>query len=468
MQTIIEPFRIKMTEALPITTRKLREARLASAQYNVFLLNAEDITIDLLTDSGTGAMSSRQWAALMMGDESYAGSISWQHFEQTVREITGLKHIFPTHQGRAAERILAATRLKAGDVVPNNSHFDTTRANIEYVGALAEDLLTAEGKDIYSDKPFKGNMDTAKLEQLIKAHGVKRIPFCMITVTNNTGGGQPVSMANIVAVKKILKKYGIPLVIDCCRFAENAYFIKKYEPGYGGKSLTKIAQEMFALADAAVMSAKKDGLANIGGFFACNNDAWADDFRNLLILTEGFPTYGGLAGRDLEVIAVGLREALEYDYQHYRHATVEYMSSRLIARGIPIVRPAGGHAVFLDAAGFCSHLKAGEYPGIGLVNALYLEGGIRAVELGSVMFGRVDAATGKETPAPRELVRLAFPRRVYTQSHFEYVIEVLDGIWKHREAIPPYRITKQAPFLRHFTAHFAQSGSKVAKRSRKR
>jgi len=468
MQTIIEPFRIKMTEALPITTRKLREARLASANYNVFLLNAEDITIDLLTDSGTGAMSSRQWAALMMGDESYAGSVSWQNFERTVREITGLKHIFPTHQGRAAERILAATRLKAGDIVPNNSHFDTTRANIEYVGAQAEDLLTAEGKDLYLDKPFKGNMDTAKLETLIKAKGAKRIPFCMITVTNNTGGGQPVSMGNILAVKKILKKYGIPLVIDCCRFAENAYFIKEFEPGYGRKSLTQIAQEMFALADGAVMSAKKDGLANIGGFFACNSDAWAEDFRNLLILTEGFPTYGGLAGRDLEVIAVGLKEALEYDYQHYRHATVEYMASRLITRGIPIVRPAGGHAVFLDAAGFCPHLQASDYPGIGLVNALYLEGGVRAVELGSVMFGRVDAKTGKETPAPRELVRLAFPRRVYTQSHFEYVIEVLDAIWKDREKIPAYRITKQAPFLRHFTAHFAPTESSGSPGARKK
>jgi tryptophanase len=464
MQTIIEPFRIKMTEALPITTSQLRQSRLASAHHNVFLLNAEDITIDLLTDSGTGAMSSRQWAALMMGDESYAGSTSWQRFERTVRDITGLKHIFPTHQGRAAERILAATRLKPGDLVPNNSHFDTTRANIEYVGALAEDLLTEEGKDLYLDKPFKGNMDTTKLEETIRAKGAKRIPFCMITVTNNTGGGQPVSMANMVAVKKILTKYKIPLVIDCCRFAENSYFIQKYEPGHGKKSLTQIAGEMFALADAAVMSAKKDGLANIGGFFACNNDVWAEDFRNLLILTEGFPTYGGLAGRDLEVIAVGLREALEYEYQHYRHATVEYMASRLIARGIPIVRPAGGHAVFLDAAGFCSHLKAAEYPGIGLVNALYLEGGVRAVELGSVMFGRVDASTGKEIPAPRELVRLAFPRRVYTQSHFEYVIEVLDAIWKHREQIPAHRITRQAPFLRHFTAHFASSAGKAARR----
>jgi tryptophanase len=310
-------------------------------------------------------------------------------------------------------------------------------------------------------------MDTEKLEKLIKTKSAKRIPFCMITVTNNTGGGQPVSMGNIAAVKRILKKYGIPLVIDCCRFAENAYFIKEFEPGYRDKSLTQIAQEMFALADAAVMSAKKDGLANIGGFFACNNDAWAEDFRNLLILTEGFPTYGGLAGRDLEVIAVGLREALEYDYQHYRHATVEYMASRLIARGIPIVRPAGGHAVFLDAAGFCSHLRATDYPGIGLVNALYIEGGVRAVELGSVMFGKLDVATGEEVPASRELVRLAFPRRVYTQSHFEYVIEVLDAIWKNREKISAHRIARQAPFLRHFTAHFMPSVGNTARRAAK-
>jgi tryptophanase len=455
MRTIIEPFRIKMTEALPITTRKQREAKLKAAHNNVFLLNAVDITVDLLTDSGTGAMSSQQWAALMVGDESYAGSTSWQHFEKTVREITGFKHIFPVHQGRAAERILGATRLKSGDVVPNNSHFDTTRANIEYAGARAEDLLTPEGENIYADKPFKGNLDIKKLEGLIAKYG-KRIPFGMITVTNNTGGGQPASMENIAAVKKTLKKHRIPMIIDCCRFAENAYFIKEYEAGYKNKSLMDIAQKMFSFADAAVMSAKKDGLANIGGFFACNDDKWAEDFRNMLILTEGFPTYGGLAGRDLEVIAVGLKEALEYDYQRYRHATVEYMAKRLIQRGIPIVRPAGGHAVFLDAAAFCSHLKPADFPGIGLVNALYLEGGIRAVELGSVMFGKRSLETGKETTAPRELVRLAFPRRVYTQSHFDYVIEVLDHVWKHRKDIPSHAITQQAPFLRHFTAHFAQ------------
>lgn len=452
MKTIIEPFRIKMTEAMAITDRKHREKKLAEAYHNVFLLNAEDVTIDLLTDSGTGAMSAKQWAAMMLGDESYAGSTSWHHFEKNVREITGLKHIFPTHQGRAAERILAITRLKPGNVVPSNSHFDTTRANIEFVGAITYDLLTKEGEDLYSDKKFKGNMDLEKLEHIIKTHGAKRIPFCMITVTNNAGGGQPVAMSNIIAVKKLLKKYHIPLIIDCCRFAENAYFIKEYEKGYKDKTLMEIAQEMFELADAATMSAKKDGMANIGGFFACNNDQWANDFRNMLILTEGFPTYGGLAGRDLEAIAVGLKEALEYDYQRYRHATIEYMASRLIERDIPIVRPAGGHAVFLDAAGFCPHIKSSGYPGIGVVNALYLEGGIRAVELGSVMFGRV--IKGKETPAPRELVRLAFPRRVYTQSHFDYMIEVLGHVWQHRRSIPAHKITKQAPFLRHFTAHF--------------
>ncbi len=358
MHTIIEPFRIKMTEALPITTRGQREARLTAAHNNVFLLNAEDITIDLLTDSGTGAMSARQWAAMMLGDESYAGSTSWHHFENTVREITGFKHIFPVHQGRAAERILAVTRLKSGAVVPNNCHFDTTRANIEFAGAQAVDLLTPEGQDLYASKPFKGNMDIGKLAKLIETKGPQSIPFCMITVTNNAGGGQPVAMENITAIKELLKKHHIPLVIDACRFAENSYFIKEYEAGFSSRSLLEIAQEMFALADAATMSAKKDGLANIGGFFGCHNDEWAEDFRNMLILTEGFPTYGGLAGRDLEAIAVGLKEALEYDYQRYRHATVEYMASRLIARGIPIVRPAGGHAVFIDAAAFCPHLKS--------------------------------------------------------------------------------------------------------------
>ncbi len=452
MKTIIEPFRIKMTEAMVLTDRDYRMKQLDAAHYNMFLLNAQDVTIDLLSDSGTGAMSAQQWAAMMLGDESYAGSTSWHHFQRTVREITGFKHIFPTHQGRAAERILAVTRLKPDDIVPSNSHFDTTRANIEYVGAITEDLLTPDGENLSLDKKFKGNMDLNKLEHTIKKNKAKRIPFCMLTITNNMGGGQPVSMENIAQVKALLQKHHIPLVIDSARFAENAYFIKEYEPGYKNKTLLDIAKSIFKLADATMMSAKKDGMANIGGFFACNNDEWAEDFRNMLILTEGFPTYGGLAGRDLEAIAVGLMEALEYEYQRYRHATMEYMASHLVDLTIPIVRPAGGHAIFLDATGFCPHIKCSGYPGIGLVNAIYIEGGIRGVELGTVMFGRVK--NGVEKPAPHELVRLAFPRRVYTQSHFDYVIEVIGQVWKQRLKIPPYVITKQAPFLRHFTAHF--------------
>lgn len=454
MHTIIEPFRIKMTEPIALTTPDVRQQKLATAKHNVFLLDAEQVTIDLLTDSGTGAMSAQQWAAMMLGDESYAGSKSWKHFEVTVRDITGFRHVFPTHQGRAAERILAATLLKPGNVIPNNSHFDTTRANIEYVGAVAEDLLTEEGKDPASSSPFKGNMDIAKLEAIIEKHGRENIPFGMITVTNNTGGGQPVSMENIRAVKAVLQKHDIPLIIDACRFAENAFFIQQREAGYEHKTLTEIAQEIFSYADGATMSAKKDGLVNIGGFLCCHNDQWAEHFRNMLILTEGFPTYGGLAGRDLEAIAVGLREALEPQYQQYRHATIEYMAQRLTAKGIPIVQPAGGHAVFLDAKAFVSHLEPLDYPGVGLVNALYLAGGIRGVELGSVMFGKRDAETGRETPAVMELVRLAFPRRVYTQSHFDYMIEVIEQVWAERDSIPAHKITYQPPFLRHFTAHF--------------
>lgn len=454
MHTIIEPFRIKMTEPIALTTPEVRKEKLAAAKHNVFLLDAEQVTIDLLTDSGTGAMSAQQWAAMMLGDESYAGSKSWKRFEATVRDITGFKHVFPTHQGRAAERILAATLLKPGHVIPNNSHFDTTRANIEYVGAVAEDLLTDEGKNPASTSPFKGNMDIAKLEAIIEKHGRENIPFGMVTVTNNTGGGQPVSMENIRAVKAVLQKHDIPLVIDACRFAENAFFIQQREAGYEHKTLTEIAQEIFSYADGATMSAKKDGLVNIGGFLCCHNDQWAEHFRNMLILTEGFPTYGGLAGRDLEAIAVGLREALEPQYQQYRHATIEYMAQRLTNKGIPIVQPAGGHAVFLDAKAFVSHLAPLDYPGVGLVNALYLAGGIRGVELGSVMFGKRDADTGEETPAVMELVRLAFPRRVYTQSHFDYMIEVIEQVWAERADIPAHKITYQPPFLRHFIAHF--------------
>lgn len=453
MRTIIEPFRIKMTEPIKMTSRRDRVQALAAAHYNVFLLDAADCCIDLLTDSGTGAMSSEQWAALMRGDESYAGSRSWKNFEATVKRITGMAHVLPTHQGRAAESILSQSLVKPGHVIPNNSHFDTTRANVEYAGGRAPDLLCPEGLDPARIAPFKGNMDTEQLERCIQDHGAENIPFAMITVTNNTGGGQPVSMDNIRRVKQILDRHGIPLVLDACRYAENAFFIHEREPGYRGKSLLEIAAEMFSYADAATMSCKKDGLANIGGFLVCNNEDWAEQFKNLLILREGFPTYGGLAGRDLEVIAVGLMEALDYEYQKYRHATVEYLCRKLEPAGIPMVRPAGGHAVFLDARLFLPHIAPGQYPGIGLVNAIYVEGGIRSVELGSVMFGRRDAQ-GNEIAAPLELVRLAFPRRVYTQSHFDYLAEVIENVWNQREAVSGYRISYQPKFLRHFTCRF--------------
>jgi len=457
MRTIIEPFRIKMTEPIRMISREERIKALKKAHYNVFLLDAEDCAIDLLTDSGTGAMSTQQWAALMLGDESYAGSKSWKKFETTVRDITGMKHILPTHQGRAAEGILAQCVVKPGHVIPNNSHFDTTRANMEFAGALALDLLTETGLQPDKEAPFKGNMDIEKLKKVIVKHGVENIPFAMITVTNNTGGGQPISMANIREVKSVLKKHGIPLVIDACRFAENAYFVREREEGYGDKELIDIAREMFSYADAATMSAKKDGLANIGGFLVCNDDTWAEQFRNMLIMREGFPTYGGLAGRDLEVIAVGLMEALEYEYQLYRHATVEYLGRKLDERDIPYVKPVGGHAVFIDAKAFLPHIPPTQFPGISLVNALYIDGEVRAVELGSVMFGKRDEQ-GKEIAAPLELVRLAFPRRVYTQSHFDYLAETLSETWDNRGKLRGYRITQQPEYLRHFTCHFEPLG----------
>ncbi len=453
MKTIIEPFRIKSTEPIKLISKEERIKALEKAHNNVFLLDAQDCCIDLLTDSGTGCMSTAQWAAMMLGDESYAGSNSWKKFEKTVKDITGIKHVLPTHQGRAAEAILAQTIIKKGDIIPNNSHFDTTRANIEYVGGVALNLLCDDGLDTSSESLFKGNMNLDKLKDCIKEHGKEKIPFCMITVTNNTGGGQPVSMENIRDIKEILKKYDIPLIIDACRFAENAYFIHEREEVCKDKSLLEIAREMFSYADGATMSCKKDGLANIGGFLICNDDQWAEVFKNLLILREGFPTYGGLAGRDLEAIAVGLMEALELDYQVYRHATVTYLSDRLIERGIPIVRPAGGHAVFLDAKQFLPNISPLQYPGIGIINAIYIEGGIRGVELGSVMFGKFDE-NGNEIPSSLELVRLAFPRRVYTQSHFDYVVEVIESVWKKKDQIPGYRITYQPEFLRHFSCHF--------------
>ncbi|MCP3891119.1 MAG: tryptophanase [Desulfobulbaceae bacterium] len=455
MKTIIEPFRIKTTEPIKIISREERAEALDKAHLNVFLLDAEDCCIDLLTDSGTGAMSTAQWAAMMLGDESYAGSKSWKNFEKTVQSITNIKHILPTHQGRAAESILAHTLIKDGDIIPNNSHFDTTRANIEFEGGIAQNFLCAEALDTEKEAPFKGNMDVDKLHDCIKENGAEKIPFCMITVTNNTGGGQAVSMENIRLVKEVLLRYNIPLVLDCCRFAENSFFIHEREEGYSGKSLLQIAQEMFSYADAATMSCKKDGLANIGGFLICNNDKWAEQFKNLLIMKEGFPTYGGLAGRDLEAIAVGLMEALDYDYQIYRNATMQYVSKRLIALDIPIVRPSGGHAVFIDAAKFLPNIPALQYPGIGIVNALYREGGIRSVELGSVMFGSFDD-NGNELSSPLELVRLAFPRRVYTQSHVDYLIEVIETVWKQRNQISGYSITYQSQYLRHFTCHFEE------------
>jgi len=452
MKTIMEPFRIKTTESMKIISKEDRIKALTAAHENVFLLDAEDCAIDLLTDSGTGAMSTDQWAAMMLGDESYAGSKSWKRFEKTVKNITGIKHILPTHQGRAAEAILAQTLIKEGDIIPNNSHFDTTRANIEFVGGNATNFLCKEGLDTSDQSDFKGNMDIGSLKQCIEEHGKEKIPFAMITVTNNTGGGQAVSLANIKEVKQVLNSYNIPLVIDACRFAENSYFIKKREKGYDDKSLIEIAREIFSYADAATMSCKKDGLANIGGFLICNDDQWAESFTNLLIIREGFPTYGGLAGRDLEAIAVGLMEALEYEYQLYRHATIKYLSSALDDIGVPIVKPNGGHAVFIDAKAMLQHIPSLQYPGIGVVNALYTEGGIRSVELGTVMFGRFDEQ-GNELPSPLELVRLAIPRRVYTQSHFDYLIEVIEEVWKNKDNIPGYKITYQTKFLRHFTCH---------------
>ncbi len=453
MRTIIEPFRIKSVEPIRMTSPEEREAVLASIGYNLFRIPADHIVIDLLTDSGTGAMSAAQWAAIMQGDESYAGSPSFRRFEKAVRDITGFEHVIPTHQGRAAERILAATLLRPGDVVPNNTHFDTTRANIEAVGAVALDLPCAESRDLAKPGPFKGNIDLAALAALL-ADPPGRIPVAFVTVTNNGGGGQPVSMANIRAASELCRRRGVPFYIDACRFAENAYFIREREPGYERKTLLDIAREMFALADGCTMSAKKDGMANIGGFLCSNDDRVAKAEEDLLILTEGFPTYGGLAGRDLEAIAVGLYEALDLSYQQYRHASIQYLGEHLTAAGVPIIQPPGGHAIYIDAATFLSHLPREQYPGQALAIELYRHAGIRTVEIGSVMFGRRDPATGAETLGTNELVRLAMPRRVYTQSHVDYVVESLTEIAARRERIPGVRIVEQPAALRHFTASF--------------
>ncbi|MBP6470367.1 MAG: tryptophanase [Chloroflexi bacterium] len=451
-KTIIEPFRIKAVEPIRHTTRAEREIALQEAGYNLFLLRAEDVLIDLLTDSGTGAMSSGQWAGMMLGDESYAGAKSFYKFETAVRKITGFKHVIPTHQGRAAERILFGSALKPGDIVPNNTHFDTTRANTEFRGAIALDIPIPEGRDPQIILPFKGNIDLGKLEETLRENPGK-VPLAMITVTNNSGGGQPVSMANIRSASEICHRYGVPFFLDACRFAENAYFIKLREEGYADKTPLEIAQEMFSYADGATMSAKKDGMANIGGFLALNDDALAQECKNMLILTEGFPTYGGLAGYDLEAIAVGLEEVLHEDYLEYRLRSVAYLGDILTRAGVPIMQPPGGHAIYIDAKGMLPHIPQSEYPAWALSLALYLEGGIRSVEIGSVMFGQ--QPDGREIPAAMELVRLAFPRRVYTQSHVDYLAEVILHVNTIKEQIRGVRIVASPPVLRHFSARLA-------------
>ncbi|MCO6450289.1 MAG: tryptophanase [Caldilineales bacterium] len=454
-KTIIEPFRIKAVEPIRRTTWDERAAALAEAGYNLFLLKAEDVLIDLLTDSGTGAMSAQQWAGMMVGDESYAGARSFFRFEAAVQEITSFRHIIPTHQGRAAERILFGSVVKTGDIVPNNTHFDTTRANVEFRDARALDIPVAESRDPQHIHPFKGNIDLDLLEQTLADHP-GRVPLSMITVTNNSGGGQPVSMANIRAASEICRRHGVPLLLDACRFAENAWFIKLREDGYADKTPLEIAQEMFSYADGCTMSAKKDGMANIGGFLALNDDGWAQQCKNLLILTEGFPTYGGLAGYDLEAIAVGLKEALDEDYLRYRIRSVEYLGEVCLHNDIPIVLPTGGHALYIDAKSMLPEIPWKQYPAWALSLALYQEGGVRSVPIDSVMFGR--QPDGSEKPAANELVRLAFPRRVYTQSHVDYLAEVLIYVNEMRDSIRGVRMIYEPPVLRHFTARFAPIG----------
>jgi tryptophanase len=453
MKTIIEPHRIKMVEPIKLTTREEREELIRAAHYNTFLLRAEDVIIDLLTDSGTSAMSADAWAALISGDESYAGARSWYRFRDTVMDIFGFAQVIPTHQGRAAEHILFGVMVDESSIVPNNTHFDTTRANIEYCGGQALDLTCPEAEDLDSSHPFKGNMDTAALEKLVAEHGPQRIPLIMLTVTNNSAGGQPVSMDNIREVSRIAREAGIPFYLDACRFAENAHFIKHREPGFGDMATIDIAREMFSYADGCTMSAKKDAFANIGGFLCTNDAELAHRERNILIMTEGFPTYGGLAGRDLDAIAVGLREILDENYLDYRLLSTRYVVEHLHDAGIPVVRPAGGHAVYLDARRFLPHIDPLHYPGQALAVELYLEAGVRCTEIGTVMFG-LDPHTGEEHPARVDLVRLAIPRRVYTQSHMDYVIEAIEALWQRREKIRGLRITEAPKFLRHFTAKF--------------
>ena len=451
LKTIIEPFRIKSVEPIRMTTRAERERLLEAAGYNLFKVPAFGIVIDLLTDSGTGAMSAEQWAAMMRGDESYAGSESFRRFSEAVRDIFGFRHVIPTHQGRAAERILATTLCRPGQVIPNNTHFDTTRANIEATGASAFDLPCAEAHDLGSPFPFKGNIDLEGLEAVLEQEDV---PFAMITVTNNGGGGQPVSMANVRIASQICRSRGVPLYIDACRFAENAYLVRQREPEYAGVALIDIARELFSYADGCTMSAKKDGMANIGGFLCSNDDEVAREESELLILTEGFPTYGGLAGRDLEAIAVGLYEALDLEYQRYRHASTRYLGEHISEAGVPIIQPPGGHAIYIDAGSMLEQIPPSQYPGQALAIELFLHGGIRTVEIGSVMFGQRDPASGTEIPAEHELVRLAIPRRVYTKSHIDYVVETILEVFERRRMLRGLRIVDQPATLRHFSARF--------------
>jgi len=451
-RTIIEPFRIHSVEPLRMTTADERRRKIREAGYNLFALRAEDVLIDLLTDSGTGAMSRDQWAAIQHGDESYAGSPSWFRFLEAVRELFPFRHVIPTHQGRAAERILFSVIAASGKVIPNNTHFDTTRANIEFTGGEAVDLVIPEGREPRTIHPFKGNMDLDALGALL-ARRAADVPVVFLTVTNNSGGGQPVSMANIRGVRALCDRHGVPLFLDACRFAENAWFIRMREAGYADKPVADVVREMASYADGMTMSAKKDPLANIGGWLAMNDDVLAEKCRNLLILTEGFPTYGGLAGRDLEAIAQGLKEAVDPDYLRYRIRSTEYLAEALDRAGVPIVKPAGGHAVYVDARELLPHIPPLSYPGQSLAVALYEAGGIRSVEIGTVMFGR--RADGSEAPAALDLVRLAIPRRTYTQSHMDYVIEAVTAVAAHASELYGYRIVDEPPQLRHFTARFA-------------
>jgi tryptophanase len=449
--TIIEPFRIHSVEPLHLTTEAERQRKIREAGYNLFNLAAEDVLIDLLTDSGTGAMSRDQWAAIQHGDESYAGSPSWFIFLAAVQELFPFKHVIPTHQGRAAERILFSTIAGPGKAIPNNTHFDTTRANVEATGADALDLVIVEARQPQTLHPFKGNMDLAALESLLASRAAD-VPVVFVTITNNSGGGQPVSLENLRGVRAICDRYRKPLFLDACRFAENAWFIRTREPGYADTPIPDIVREMAALADGMTMSAKKDPMANIGGWLAMNDDALAERCRNLLILTEGFPTYGGLAGRDLEAIAQGLKECVEPDYLRYRIRSTEYLADGIERAGVPIVKPAGGHAVYIDARAMLPHITPLAYPAQSLSVALYEAGGIRTVEIGSVMFGK--HPDGTEAPAPMELVRMAIPRRTYTQSHIDYVIEVVAEVVARAPRLGGYRIVSEPPLLRHFTARF--------------